>query len=1161
MLSKNFKYYLICIFGCCFLLSNSYAQSINNQRKQQLYVTDTLVKLDSLSIIPKSFKIFIKDIPLDSLNYTINFVNATLKLNKSLLKDTIQISYRVFPLYLEKTYKYRDSSIIDNYGDERLQTFELNNRGTDSYIDFGKLNYNGSFSRALSIGNQQDLVVNSNFNLQFSGTLLNDVAVNAAISDQTIPIQPEGNTAQLQDFDKIFIEFKRKNNSLTFGDLLVRNQKGYFLRYLKKLQGVDLKTSFKNQNDWQFNTSASLAIAKGKFTRNTFLGEEANQGPYKLKGEQNELFIIILSGTERVFVDGNLLQRGANKDYTIDYNLGEVIFTNNFLITKDKRIAIEFEYAEQNYSKTLARAYHQAEMGKWQLGINFFSEQDGKNQPIGGPFSNEQLTVLTNAGNDVTKAVLPGYSLAQYQPEQNLYVVKDTTINGLVYNNVFELSSDSTKILFSVSFSNVGFGNGNYIISAALNNNRTYQWVAPDSTTQMLNGNFDAIIQLVTPKRQQLSTLNAGYAINKNHQLQTEVALSNSDFNTISAIGDSTNIALATSISYAGEIPIGKQKKIKLTNTIDYEYKPANFKTIERYRAIEFKRNWNTAYSSDTVTESWLRAKSNLSFTNGTFTPFYNRLNSENYYGGDNVGFSFAYNNGSITSNATSDLLLSKENLSQSSYLRNNYVFKKKFKQFSTGATFLQEILNSRNSKTEEFKNNSFRFDEYGLNIATAAKNKKRQLLLSLGFRDDFEIKTNEMTKKSQAVYGTLKGLLETDNKKNGIKYGVTYRSLQFNKAFETRAGENTLLANIDYKLHLFKGFFKSNSFYKISVGQQQKVEYTFAEVQVGQGNFSWVDYNNNSIKEENEFELAAFADSARFIRLTIPTDLYVKTNRLEFNQTAQIDFKKVISAKNKFSNFIKKLQLSSTYTLDKHSQTDSAFFNLYNPYYQSRLDSSLVNGTTQMYNKLNYNKSSTKFNAEFFQNMNSNKILLNSGFDERNTGHIGVKLRWNILKTLSFENIVKQGHIINGSNSFTNRNFNIELLEINPNVSAIINNTLRLSLAYRYKTATNTNEAFGNNEQLNLNELIFDTRFNQAGKGSIQANFTFNEITFTGDETTSLAYTMLESLRTGNNYRWTLRYNRNLNKGINFSINYNGRKLGELPITHTGNASIRAIF
>lgn len=1161
MLAKSWKYIIFFVIAHCFLLKCGKSQSINNQRVKQLIINDTLIVVDSLSIIPNSFKIFYKDALLDSSSYSLDFVNAKLTVNETLLNDTLSINYRVFPVYFEKTFQLRDSSIIDAYGDERFQSFEINNEAKDGYINFGKLNYNGSFSRALSLGNQQDLVVNSNFNLQFSGTLLNDVAVNAAISDQTIPIQPDGNTAQLQDFDKIFIEFKRKNSSLTFGDLLIRNEPGYFLRYLKKLQGVDLKTSFKNNKDWEFDTGASLAIAKGKFTRNTFIGEEANQGPYKLKGAQNELFIIVLSGTERVFVDGQQLQRGANKDYTIDYNLGELIFTNNFLITKDKRIAIEFEYAEQNYSKTLARAYHQAEMGKWQLGLNFFSSQDGKNQPIGGPFSNEHLTVLNNSGNDIAKAVIPGYSLAQYNPAQNLYIVKDTTVNEKLYNDVFELSNDSTKILFSTNFTNVGFGNGNYIISAALNNNRTYQWVAPDSITGLLNGNFEPVIQLATPQRQQLTTLNAGYAINKNQKIKTELALSNSDVNTFSVIGDSTNIALAANINYTGEISIHEKKKVKLTNTIDYEYKPSNFKTIERYRAVEFKRNWNTAYQSDTVTENWLRIKSSLSFKNGTFTPFYNRLNSKTYYKGDNVGFLFSYNNASITANANSNLLISIEDLKQSNYLINNYTFNKQFKLFTTGATFLQEILSNKNIKTANFESSSFRFDEYGWSISTSEENNKRYVKLNLGLRDDFEINANEMLRKSQAIYGTIKGIFETENRKNGLQYGVTYRSLNFTNNFESRAGENTLLANVDYKLNLFKGFLKSKSLYKISVGQQQKVEYTFAEVQAGQGNFSWVDYNNNNIKEENEFEISAFVDSARYIRLTIPTDLYVKTNRLEFNQTAQMDFKRIINSKNRFTKFLSNLQLNSTYTLDKHSQTDSSFFNLYNPYYQSSLDSSLVNGTIQMYNKLNYNKSSTKFNAELFHNLNNNKVLLNSGFDERNTSNIGAKMRWTIVKSLSFENIAKQGYIINSSNSFTNRNFNIELKEINPSISSIIKKRLRLGLACRYKIATNTNKEFGNNERLNLSEITFDSRFNQPGKGSIQANFTYNSIAFTGDETTSLAYTMLESLRTGDNYRWTLRYNRNLKRGINFSINYNGRKLGMLPITHTGNASIRAIF
>ncbi|HMX40567.1 MAG TPA: hypothetical protein PKD78_09570, partial [Saprospiraceae bacterium] len=555
---------------------------------------------------------------------------------------TLRVVYRVLPLDLAAPFRRLDTvSIRRSRPGEPDIAFDYTPYAPASAPwETSGLRSSGAYTRGLSFGNNQNLVFNSNLNLQLDGRLGNDLELAAALSDNSVPLQPDGTTRQLQEFDRIFIQLKRRRTRLIAGDFdLVAPSGGYFAQYFKRVQGamVELAPSAPHVADKApppplgektsslplpgsdnmpipagdgFSTRAGAAISRGKFSRQNIQGQEGNQGPYRLQGAEGERFIIVLAGTEKVYVDGQLMRRGLQDDYMVDYNLGELTFTARRLVTKDIRIIVEFEYAVQNYLRSTTvfdAAWRRGSTRSWLQG---YSEQDGRSNSASGDLSPEERRRLALAGDNLRDAYASGVdTLPDFDAARVLYRYADTLACGQPLR-VLVYSADVAAARYAARFTEVPQGQGNYVQALSAANGRVFRWVPPDPLTCQPQGNFEPVVRLIAPELRQLYTLGAEASPFRGSRIKAEAALSNRDLNRFSPLGNADNVGSALFASMQAPLmaPSTRRKGSAVGLYATYERSSRQFRPLNPYRPAEFVRDWNADNSRDTVAEQMLKA-------------------------------------------------------------------------------------------------------------------------------------------------------------------------------------------------------------------------------------------------------------------------------------------------------------------------------------------------------------------------------------------------------------------------------------------------------------------------------------------------------------------------------------------------------------------------
>lgn len=1129
--------------------------------------TDSIF-LDTLSIVPGSFQLRYPDGSMvDSALYVIDPLNAMLIPTAGLPADSnaFMVSYRVFPFSFSETYQHKDLKIMepDMHGVVNPFVYSSTKQGTNIFKTDG-LNKSGSISRGVSFGNSQDVVVNSSFNLQLSGKLSREVEILAAITDNNIPIQPEGNTQQIQEFDKVFIQLKYRNTRLIAGDFELTRPPGYFMNFYKKAQGGDFSTSFavgKEKEDrpgWNMDVRFAGAVAKGKFARNRIQGEEGNQGPYKLVGNEGETYIMVLAASEKVFMDGVLLTRGQDFDYTIDYNTGELSFTPNILITKEKRIVVEFEYAERDYARSMFFVSTGITNKKLNVRVNAFSEQDQKNQPLQQDLSGEQEEFLSNIGDSLQNAIWPSIDSAGFSGEEVRYKLVDTLVNGLLYDSVFVYSTNPDSAVYKLSFSLVGEGKGSYKLVSSDANGRVFNWIAP--VAGVLQGNYAPVVLLVTPKKNQMMTLGVDYAFNEKSVFTSEFSVSNYDINTFSSKDAADNTSFAILLAYDKKTRLNKKEENpwELISGARYEWVKKSFVPIEPYRKVEFNRDWNIDYLEND--EDQHQGELQLGIENlrhGVLRYHFSILDNGSKYRGTMNSIMTDMNVSEFYLRFAGSLLNTEQQDYNTLFIRDKLDVSKRMKWITLGVRQEMEYNTFKEPTTDSLTLSSFQFNSWEayINNNDSAVNKYAAFYKQ---RLDKTPYGNTLTAATFAREFGASTILKK-NANNRLSITMTYRNLEIKDSTISDAKpEKVIVGRLEYFLKLFKGAITFNTYYEVGAGLEQKQSFSYLAVPSGEGVYTWIDYNGDGIEQLNEFEVAPFKDQADYIRVFSPSNEYIKTYSNQFREALNLYPAAVWNNKQGFLKFLSRFQNQTMFRIEHKTSTDDLNI-AYNPFIKESkiLDTSLISLNSSFRNTLYFNKTNPKYGVDLNFLRNRNKAYLVNGFETRSLYQGGLRLRWNFYGAFTVLLGGEQGNKSSLSDYFSSRDFNIDYQEIQPELTYQPNPALRINLLFRYRD--NKNKSGG--ERSIIRDIGAELNYRLVNRGTLLVKANYIDISYNEDENSALAFEMLEGLQTGKNGTWNISYQQNITDHLQFSLIYDGRKAPESPAVHVGSVQVRAYF
>lgn len=998
----------------------------------------------------------------------------------------------------------------------------------------GELNSKGSIIRGITFGNNQGQSVQSSMDLQISGRLSKDVTILASISDHNLPIQADGYTQTLEEFDKIYMQLNIKEKSiLRAGHLDLVESKNYFAKYQRRSMGLQFQTQFGDEN--KTLVDVSMGVARSEFHRIRFQGVEGNQGPYRLTGKNGEQFITLISGSEQVFIDGILMKRGENQDYIINYNTGEVTFTSFRPIFQQNFITISYNYANRNYSRYLFTGKLEHQREKFKVGLNWFMENDNKNAPLSLNLSKEDEEILANAGNDPNLMYAPSGVVTEYDVNKILYILRSSPTGDF-----YEFSTDQNGTLYQVSFTYFGANQGDYKVAQTTNNGRVFEYAG------LNGGDYRAVRKLPSPQKSQVFSLNSEYLLHEG-KIGTDISMSNYDINLFSSKDSDQNIGYAWRIF--GNKSFTKNNW-KGTPSFEYQYIDRQFHILDRINDVEFSRDFNLVQEFNNRTQnrftfSFLNKWNNKSTLNYRI----NYLNEQDSYKGIKNDLDFGWIKGKFFTKGNFSFLNTNATLQDTKFIRGGVSTEYTGKKGSWTIGGSMEHNEKKYNDTQLLDVTSFSWKEIFVQ-KKIGDSTRTKLLAKVYMRDNDSVRNNRLQSMNN-ILGIMAESQIIKTERTTLNALIHYRKFFYQNDIADAVTRNNdfVVGNILYNQQLFRNGMRLQAFYELGNGQEAQREFQYIKVTDGQGVYKWTDYNGDGIQQLDEFEIAEYSDLAKYIRVYTNSVRYIPSNKNKLQLALFVNPAIVFNSENAFLkrwNF--NISLNSQNSFYKKDRVL-----VLNPF-EKNSDQILKNQnilTSVQFNPTD--KSGWNGNYRFISNDN----LINANFSseerEQISHFLNIGYWFNKEFRVDWENSIHD--IKNSSQLFATRDYRLNNMETKPKATYKFTDAIQteLSAAYRKK------ERVDGEENLKAFDITGTIQWERK-KTSIRGNFSFINNTFTGNNYSIVGNQMLDGLKPGKNQVWSIFIQQAINSFIQLNLNYEGRNSGDRTI-HIGSMQVKASF